>query len=329
MAIGAGPGRYQVRIRQREARCRVIKFAIGPLHGVVTGLARSREPGGRVGDRRGGVVVIGLMAGDASRARQVVIVVDVAIGALAWRNRVIPREREPGAGMVECRIHPVRGVMAAIASLGEIRTDVVGARRSLVVLQVAAHARRRIQAVIIVDVAIGAGPRRNCMQTREREPSAGMVERGIHPVRGVMAGIASLREVCRDVIRVCGPLEVFQVAAHAGCTVQAVVIVDVAVSAGPRWHRVHPSERETGAGMVERRVHPVGRVVALLASLREIRGNVIRVCRSLEVFQVAAHAGCAVQVVIIVDVAISAGAWRHRVQPCERESSAAVIKRCV
>ena len=220
----------------------------------MTGLARRREPSGRVGDRRGGVVVIGLVAGDASRAGQAVIVVDVAIGAQAWRNRVIPGEREPGAGMVECGIHPVRGVMAAVASLREIRTDVVGICRSLVVLQVATHARRGVQAVIVVDVAIGAGPRRHRVQPRERETGAGMVERGIHPVGGVMAGIARLREIRGDVVGIRCALEVFQVATHAGCAVQTVVIVDVAISTSARWNSVQPRERESSAGVIERRV---------------------------------------------------------------------------
>ena len=247
----------------------------------MTGLARRREPSGRVGDRRGGVVVIGLVAGDASRAGQAVIVVDVAIGAQAWRNRVIPGEREPGAGMVECGIHPVRGVMTGVAGLREIRTDVIRVCRSLVVLQVATHARRGVQAVVVVNVAIGAGPRRHRVQPSERKPGAGMVERGIHPVGGVMAGIARLREIRRDVIRVRRPLIVLQVAAHAGCAVQAVVIVDVAIGAGARRNRVQAGEREPGTVVVKRGIQPSAGAVAGIASLREVRRNVIGIGRSL------------------------------------------------
>ena len=145
----------------------------------MTGLARRREPSGRVGDRRGGVVVIGLVAGDASRAGQAVVVVDVAIGAQARRNRVIPGEREPGAGMVECGIHPVGGVMAGIASLREIRGDVVGIRCALEVFQVATHAGCAVQTVVIVDVAISTSARWNSVQPRERESSAGVIERRV------------------------------------------------------------------------------------------------------------------------------------------------------
>jgi len=81
MAIGAGTGRDCVRVGQRETCRRVVKLAIGPLDGVVTGITSGREPGRRVGYRCGRVVVVGLVARHASRARQAVVVVDVAVRA--------------------------------------------------------------------------------------------------------------------------------------------------------------------------------------------------------------------------------------------------------
>ena len=62
--------------RQGPARRRVIKLAIRPQHCVVALLARGREA--RVRYRCGCVVKVLLVARDAGRDRDVVVVVDVA-----------------------------------------------------------------------------------------------------------------------------------------------------------------------------------------------------------------------------------------------------------
>ena len=204
-----------MRVSQRETSRRVIKLAIRPLNGVVAGIARHREAGSRVSDWRCRVVVISLVASDASRAGQTVIVVDMAIGAQTGRNRMISGKREPRTGMVEGGVHPVRGVVALVAGLREVCCHVIRVCRSLVVLQVAAHASRCIQAVIIVDVAVSAGAWRHRVQTSEREARTGVVEGGVHPVGGVVARIASLWEIRCDVIRIGRALEILQMAAHA------------------------------------------------------------------------------------------------------------------
>ena len=261
----------------------------------------------------GGALVILEVTGYARRAVQAVVVVDVAIGARAWWHRVHSGQRETGAGVVKRRVHPVSRVVTGIAGLREIRRHVVGIGSALIILEVAAHAGGAVQAVVVVDVAISAGPWRHGVHSGQREPGAVVVEGRIHPVRGVVTLIAGLREVGRHVVGIRRPLIVLEVASDASGAVQTVVIVDVAIGAGSRWHRVHSGERESGGGVVKRRVHPVSRVVTGIAGLREVGRHVVGIRRSLIVLEVAGDAGRAGQGVVIVDMAIGARARRHRV----------------
>jgi len=59
-----------------------------------------------------------------------------------------------------------------------------------------------------------------------------VVKGSVHPVGGVVTGIAGLREIRTDVIRIRGALVVLQVAGHARGAVQAVIIVHVTIGAG-------------------------------------------------------------------------------------------------
>ena len=88
VTCGAGDGRMES--RQRKHRRAVIKLAVGPQRGVVAELAGRGEAYLDVVNRGGCRVVIVQVAGNACcvRAGQVVVVVDVAIGAGAWRNSV-------------------------------------------------------------------------------------------------------------------------------------------------------------------------------------------------------------------------------------------------
>jgi len=146
------------------------------------------------------------MAADACRGGQVVIVVNVAIGALARRNRVKSGQRESSGVVIERRIHPVRRVMTLVTGLREVRRDVVRVRRALIVLEMAADAGRSVDAVIVVDVAIRASTRRNGMHSGKREPRGCVVERRTCPVAGAVTLIAGLREVRCDVIGIGGGL---------------------------------------------------------------------------------------------------------------------------
>lgn len=66
-----------------------------------------------------------------------------------------------------------------------------------------------------------------------------MVEDGVEPRRSVVARVAGLREICGYMVRIRRALVVWQVAGHAGCASQAVVVIHVTICALPRRHRMH------------------------------------------------------------------------------------------
>ena len=88
--------------------------------------------------------------------------------------------------------------------------------------------------------------------------------------------------------------------------------------------RVRAGQREAGSRVIETRPVPRSRVVALCAVLREICLHVVRLCRALEVFQVAACAGRTGQVVVAVHMTLRA--LNGRVRSGERESGVVVIE---
>src|SRR5260370_15441005 len=87
VTICAGSWRYGVRTRQCESGGRVVKSRVTPGHGIVADFARSRETRCRVVHWRRRIVEVLLVARHAGRAGEVVVVVDVAIGALPRRHR--------------------------------------------------------------------------------------------------------------------------------------------------------------------------------------------------------------------------------------------------
>ena len=326
VAVGTLPRRHGVRARQLKTSGGVVKLCISPEHGVVAGFARGREARCNVIHRRGRVVVISLMARYARRAGQVVVVVDVTIGTLPRRGRVRPGQREPCAVVVEGRIQPGRGAVTGIASLGEVRRHVIGIRRALIVLQMARDARRAVQGVVVVDVAVRTLARRHRVQACQRESCAVVVERRIQPGRGAVAGLAGLGEVRCDVIRTGRALEILQVAGDARRAVQGVVIVDVAVRALAWRNGVQACQRKAGGGVVKLPVGPQHRVVTLLARrgktrVRHRRGGIV------VVGLMTADAGRAGNAVVVVDVAVHALPRRHRMAARQRKSRFRVVKR--
>lgn len=67
--------------------------------------------------------------------------------------------------------------------------------------------------------------------------------------------------------------------------------------------------------------------MALLARLRKVLRDVIRIGRALEISQVARGASRGRQIVVIVDMAIDALTGRDRVHPRQRETGGVVVKR--
>ena len=302
---------------ERKPSAVVVELRVRPVAGAMALLASLREVRSRVVGIRCSLEILEV-ARHAGGAVQRVVVVDVTIGAGAWWDGVQSGEREPGAVVVKLRVHPVAGAMALLASLREVRSRVVGIRCSLEILQVARHAGGVAYSVVVVDVTIGAGARWHRVQSGEREPGAVMVECRAHPATGVVALLACLREVRSRVVGTRCSLEILQVARHAGGVAYSVVVVDVTIGAGARRHLVQSGERKPGDVMVECRARPAAGVVALLASLREVRSRVVGIRRSLEILEMAGHAGGAVQSVVIVDVAIGALPRWHGVQSCQR-----------
>ena len=307
VTIGALTWRHGVRPGQREGRVGVIERGVGPNRGVVTQLARSWETGCRV-RRVGRACVILLVARVAQRTIQRIVAVDVTVGAQARRNRVRTGQRETCRRMIELAVSPGNRVMAAVACRWEFRSDVVHrSSRSVVVVLMATHAGRAGDVVVAVDVTIGAQPRRHGMRPGQCESCAGVIEFAVRPQNGIVAVLAGGREMRCDVVHRTGRrVVVVLMTTHARGARQVVIIVDVAVRALARWNRVRTAQRESCSAMVKSCVQPTTGVVTLIAGLREVRRNVIRIRRPLKVLEMAGYAGRAGQVVIVVDVAIAA-----------------------
>lgn len=83
-----------------------------------------------------------------------------------------------------------------------------------------------------------------------------MIELRRRPCRRRVAGFAGLREALLGVIGIIGVLEILQMASHTRRHRQVVVIVDMAICAGSRRHRVASRQRETGKAVVEVCIRP-------------------------------------------------------------------------
>jgi len=161
--------------------------------------------------RIGRALIVSKVTAHARRIRNVVVVVNVAVGAQTRRNGVHARKRESGTVVVERCIGPRRCVVALLAGLREVSGDVVRIRGRLIILQVATDAGRAGEVVVVINVAVGAQPGRDCVAAGKRKSHRVVIESGIKPGIGAMAGVAGGGESGGDMVRIHGRFEIRRV----------------------------------------------------------------------------------------------------------------------
>ena len=167
------------------------------------------------------------------------------------------RQRERRVVMVERRIRPHRGVVAQFALLRESRGYVGGIRGVLEIVQMARNASGAAQAVIVVDVAVGAQPWRHRVRTSEREAGCVVIELAVGPQDRVMASLAGSRKSCGDVRHRTDRINIILLVAGNACGVgQVVIVIEMAIRALPRRSSVRSGERKSGAVVIERGIEP-------------------------------------------------------------------------
>jgi len=138
------------------------------------------------------------------------------------------------------------------------------------------------------------------MRSIQSKAGTRMVKGRASPVRRVVALLARRRELRLRMVGTGRAVVIGLVALDAGA------VGDRVGSPGEQGRgvalralqgRVEAGQREAGGGVIEAATRPIGRVVTILASLREARLHVVRIRGALEIFQVTGHAGGAGQVV--------------------------------
>ena len=140
--------------------------------------------------------------------------------------------------MIKLRVGPRCCAVARITGLWEACLHVVRVRGPLKILQVARHASRDSDVVVVRHMAVHALSRRNRVRTCQHEAGGRMIKRCAGPGSSVVTLLARLRKAALNVVRIRGPLEIFQVARHASGDGDVVVVRDVTIDALPRWNRV-------------------------------------------------------------------------------------------
>lgn len=273
-----------VRSGQGEAGRGVVKAGVAPVGGRVALLAGLRHVGLHV-IRVGCPFVILQVAGDASRAGEVVIVVHVTLRAL--QGQVRAGQREAGVVVIERRIRPGRGVVALLASLRKSLLRMVRVAGVVVIGQVAADAGRVGAGQRVVSVHVALGTQHAGMCSGQGEARGGVIKVCIRPRCCRVALLAILREVRLHVIGLRRSLEISQVAAHAGGVGAGQVVVAIYVALGALQAGMRAGKREARGRVIKGGICPRGGVVALLAGLRESALRVIRIGRAVEIFHVA------------------------------------------
>ena len=162
----------------------------------------------------------------------------------------------------------------------------IGIGRSLIVLQMAAHARGAGQVVIVADMAIGTLARRHGVHARQGKICHVVIERSVRPRSRVVALGASLRKVGCRVVGILGSLIILQVAAHACRASQVEVVVDVAILALPGWNCMAACEGKANRTVIEIGIQPGIGAVTSRAGCGESTRSMIRIIGRFEVRRV-------------------------------------------
>jgi len=179
----------------------------------------------------------------------------------------------------------------------------------------AAMAARALENRVVAGIRVASRAHTVSVPVGHWEP--GMVERCARPCRCVVASRAGGRKNGRRrfVNWIRGGVVVCLVATVAGCRKRGVVVIYVTSRAGDS--RVESGQRERGGAVVKLAVGPQRGVMAELAGRGEAYLDVVnRGGRRVVIVQVTGYAGGvrARQIVVVVDVAIGAGAWRNGVR---------------
>ena len=314
--------RRRVRACQRETRRRVIKLGVRPEGSVVTLFARGREAA--MIHRRFRRVVVRLVARDAGRDRDVVVIVDVA--GCARSRRVFARQRECRLGVVECRRLPSGSGMAELASLAKTASHVIGILRAIEIIDVARHAGGNRDLIVVINVAQRA--RRRSMRPSQRKGCLRVIKRRRNPPYNRVAILTGLREAPRHVVGVFSADEILRMAGIAGSRTQVVIVIDMALLAGHWWRGVSTREQKTRSRVVELRVQPVVGGVAAFARCQEGSAacHVIWIRRPLEIRLVAGHAVRRHRLELAVARILVAGIAIHRsVRACQWEAVVVIL----
>lgn len=187
--VAAGAGDRGVRSRERETGRAVIERRAIPRHGVMAQIAGRRVSQLNVVDRRRRAVVIRLVARDAARAGQAVIIVDVT--GTARSAGVRTAERPAGSRVVESACGPRGGRMAEGAVRRESGRRMAWIGGALEIRHMAGRAGSvgGGQGVVVVHMAGAAG--RADVRPGKREARRRVIEGTAAPGRsGRMAGLA-------------------------------------------------------------------------------------------------------------------------------------------
>src|SRR5450755_2414964 len=199
------------------------------------------------------------------------VVVGICMARSAYPIGVAMVDRERGVlSVIERRVQPVRGAVTILASRREkLRLRrMSGIRRAVVICLVTADTRRRQRLVVVVDMAVDAHSWWHRVRSGQRKLGLVVIERRIGPGDRVMAQLASRREA-RVWHRTHRVLEIGLMARNAKIAVQVVVVVDMALGACSRGHRMRTRQREPGLRVIKLAIGPLNGVMALFAGGRK------------------------------------------------------------